>query len=95
MVFALQSKNFLGKQFGTNFDRHRVSGWIIRSVTASDTSNSDHTLGDLIFEIKFEREDAGQASMDQVMMHPLASEIDDYTEYQRLRRLQQETMRHK
>ena len=95
MVFALQSKNFFGKQFGTNFYRHRVAGWIIRSVTASGASNSDHTLGDLIFEIKFEREDTGQASMDQVMMHPLASEVDDYVEYKRLRRLQRETMRHK
>lgn len=48
MVFALQSKSFLGKQFGTNFYRHRVAGWIIRFVTASDTSNSGRTLGDLI-----------------------------------------------
>jgi hypothetical protein len=95
MVFALQSKSFLRKQFGTDFYRHRVAGWIIRSVTASDASNSDHTLGDLIFEIKFEREDTGQASIDQVMMHPLASEVDDYAEYKCLRRLQRETMRHK
>src|SRR6266700_5811248 len=94
MVFALRSKKLLEKQFGTNFGRHRVAGWIIRSAIASDTSNCDHILGDLIFEIKFEREDAGQASMDQVMMHPLASEIDDYAEYKRLRRLQRETMRH-
>jgi hypothetical protein len=92
---CISEQKLLGKQFSTNFYRHRVAGWIIRSVTASDTSNSDHTLGDLIFEIKFEREDTGQASMDQVMMHPLVSEIDDYAEYKRLRRLQRETMRHK
>ena len=47
------------------------------------------------FEINSEREDAGQASMDQVMMHPLAFEIDDYAEYKRLHRLQRETIRYK
>lgn len=81
---------------GVRYDGlHRVTGWIVRPVRASDTFNSDHKLGDLIFEIKFEREDAGQVSMEQVMMHPLASEIDDYAEYKRLRSLQRQKRHHK
>ncbi|OCK79687.1 hypothetical protein K432DRAFT_60095 [Lepidopterella palustris CBS 459.81] len=78
---------------GVRYDGlHRVAGWVIRAVLPSDTN---HKMDELIFEIKFEREDTGQASMEEVMRHPLANEIDDYAEYKRLRRLQREAMRMK
>ncbi|KAF2011104.1 hypothetical protein BU24DRAFT_472249 [Aaosphaeria arxii CBS 175.79] len=67
---------------------YRVDGWIIRSVTSQDAMINDTKIGDIIFEVKFERIDP--VPMSEVMKHPTAAEVDDYTEYKRLKHLHRE-----
>lgn len=65
--------------------RFRVTGWKIlplRPVSGME-HHEDH-VRDIIFEIHFEREDI--TPIEEVFRHPLAAELDDYTEYKRLRR---------
>ncbi|KAF2715723.1 hypothetical protein K504DRAFT_33427 [Pleomassaria siparia CBS 279.74] len=78
-----------GPKAGVRYEGlYRVSGWTIRPVKTGDFGGPEHKVGDLMYEIKFERDDP--VPMTEVMRHPTTFELDDYTEYKRLRRMQHE-----
>ena len=62
-----------------------MDGWTVRPVKKDELGLSDHKIGDVMYEVKFERIDP--VSMEEVLKHPTAFELDDYTEYKRLRRI--------
>jgi len=73
----------------------RVTGWSIRAKPlkfnelkkerGEKDAKGKVKLGELSFEIHFERDDP--SDMEEVMRHPLGAESDDYLEYRRLRRI--------
>ncbi|ORY05925.1 hypothetical protein BCR34DRAFT_42403 [Clohesyomyces aquaticus] len=65
-----------------------VSGWTVRPIRPNDIIGLEYNVGDIVFEIKFERKDP--VPLEEVLKHPTSAEIDDYTEYKRLRRVQRE-----
>ncbi|KAF1844198.1 uncharacterized protein K460DRAFT_160168 [Cucurbitaria berberidis CBS 394.84] len=65
-----------------------VKGWSIRTAKTKDTVLGEWKEGDIVFEIRFERCDL--VPMGEVTMHPTANEVDDYTEYKRLRKVHRE-----
>jgi hypothetical protein len=67
-----------------------IRGWSIRQAKASDTAGQ-WKEGDILFEIRFERTDPVPFS--EVTCRPTASEVDDYTEYKRLRKLHRDDKR--
>ncbi|KAF2259900.1 hypothetical protein CC78DRAFT_585411 [Lojkania enalia] len=64
---------------------YQVRGWTIRPVRSNDISDDQHRIGDIMYEVNFERID--EVPMRDVIKHPTAAEFDDYMEYKRLRRL--------
>lgn len=58
-------------------DRHRVTGWSIKS---------DPKSNGMIYDISFKRL-PNQPSMDSVLRRPWVEEIEDYKEYKRLRQV--------
>ncbi|KAH4913535.1 hypothetical protein HBH70_115680 [Parastagonospora nodorum] len=67
-----------------------IRGWSIRQAKASDTAGQ-WKEGDILFEIRFERTDPVPFS--EVTCRPTATEVDDYTEYKRLRKLHRDDKR--
>jgi hypothetical protein len=57
-------------------------------VKSKDLGGVEHKIGDIMYEVEFERDDP--VSMEEVMRHPTAFELDDYAEYKRLRRVHRE-----
>ncbi|GAM91601.1 hypothetical protein ANO11243_096530 [Dothideomycetidae sp. 11243] len=71
-------RSFWAPRAGLRYDGlYKVSGWKVKT--------DPHTKV-WIYDIDFVRLE-GQRPMDQVLRHPLAEEVDDYTEYKRIRRL--------
>ncbi|KAF2466298.1 uncharacterized protein BDR25DRAFT_317700 [Lindgomyces ingoldianus] len=70
----------------------RVVGWIVRTIQPRDVIGLENKVGDIVFEVKFEREDP--VPMDEVLKHPTSTETDDYAEYKRLRRAHRERHHH-
>lgn len=67
------------------FCRYRVDGWSIRTAKTSDTTTGHWKEGDILFEIRFDRVD--EVPMSEVAKRPTATEVDDYSEYKRLRKI--------
>ncbi|KAH6644478.1 hypothetical protein C7974DRAFT_439845 [Boeremia exigua] len=67
---------------------YSVKGWRIRQANLKDTVSGDWEHGDILYEISLQRNDS--VSMDEVTKRPTNMELDDYTEYKRLRRLYRE-----
>ncbi|KAF2816147.1 uncharacterized protein BDZ99DRAFT_542388 [Mytilinidion resinicola] len=73
---------------GVRYDGlHKISGWTIRAATATEAAKSAFALGELLFDVKFERVEEGQKSMQEALKYPSAADIDDYAEFKQLRRL--------
>jgi hypothetical protein len=68
-----------------------VKGWSIRQAKSADTAGGQWKEGDVIFEVRFERQDP--VSMEEVCNRPTATEVDDYAEYKRLRKQHREDKR--
>ncbi|KAF2790498.1 hypothetical protein K505DRAFT_79148 [Melanomma pulvis-pyrius CBS 109.77] len=82
-----------GPKAGVRYEGlYRVSGWTIRPVKNIDFGGSQHNIGDIMYEVKFERDDP--VSMGEVIQHPTKFELDDYAEYKRLRRVHREGQPH-
>lgn len=62
-----------------------VKGWSIKQAKRSDTSGGRWKEGDILFDVRFERID--QTPMEVVINRPTATELDDYAEHKRLRKL--------
>lgn len=71
--------------------RYRVKGWSIRQAKSTDTAGGLWKEGDILYEVEFERSDPHP--MDSFSNRPTATEVDDYTEYKRLRKLYREGKR--
>ncbi|KAF2874216.1 hypothetical protein BDV95DRAFT_327003 [Massariosphaeria phaeospora] len=78
-----------GPKAGVRYDGlYRVTGWSIHQLKSKDPLGPDASFGDIIYDISFQRDDP--TPMSEVMSHPTAAEVDDYTEYKRLRRFHRE-----
>jgi hypothetical protein len=71
--------------------RYSVSGWSIRQAKKADVAGGEWKEGDIVFEVRFERKDP--VPMDEVIKRPTTTEVDDYSEYKRLRKLHREVKR--
>lgn len=71
--------------------RYAVKGWSIRQAKTTDTAGGEWKEGDVIFEVRFERKDP--VPMEEVTKRPTATEVDDYTEYKRLRKIHRDSKR--
>ncbi|KAJ4373134.1 hypothetical protein N0V83_003425 [Neocucurbitaria cava] len=67
-----------------------VKGWSIRTAKTTSTTG-EWKVGDIFFEIRIERND--DTPVEELMVHPTATEVDDYSEYKRLRRVYREQKR--
>lgn len=75
-----------GPKAGVRYEGvYSVKGWSIKQARSADTSGGQWKEGDILFDVRFERAD--QTPMDVVINRPTATEIDDYAEYKRLRKL--------
>ncbi|KAL5115706.1 hypothetical protein ACEQ8H_006418 [Pleosporales sp. CAS-2024a] len=75
-----------GPKAGVRYEGlYGVRGWSIRQAKMDDFVGGQWKEGDVVFEVHLERTDAVPFS--QVTIRPTATEIDDYTEYKRLRKL--------
>lgn len=65
--------------------RYKVDGWSIRPAMANPTPSTprESQSREVAYEVKFVRVD--NVRMEQVMKHPTAAEVDDYSEYKRLK----------
>ncbi|KAF1914729.1 hypothetical protein BDU57DRAFT_479091 [Ampelomyces quisqualis] len=81
-----------GPKTGVRYEGlYAVKGWSIRQAKSADAAGGQWKEGDILYEVRFERNDP--VPMQYVTIRPTATEVDDYTEYKRLRRLQREGMR--
>lgn len=69
--------------------RFKIAGWSIKQAKVADAAGGTWKAGDILYDVKLERQDS--VSWTEVSKHPLAAEVDDYTEYKRLRKLYRET----
>ena len=70
--------SFWSPRAGIRYDGlHKVTGWKVKREES----------GSWTYEIRFERIPDKYHPMKAVLRHPLAEEVDDYTEYKRIRRL--------
>lgn len=70
-----------------NFYSFKIIGWTIRPVKAEDNDGVD-----VMFDVHFERFD--NTDFDEVLRHPLAEEVDDYTAYKQCGREQRDAEKH-
>ncbi|KAF1830443.1 hypothetical protein BDW02DRAFT_650637 [Decorospora gaudefroyi] len=75
-----------GPKAGVRYEGlYSVKGWSIKQAKSSDIAGGQWSHGDIIFDVKFERKDP--VPMEEVTKRPTATEVDDYTEYKRLRKV--------
>jgi hypothetical protein len=73
------------------FCRYSVKGWSIKQAKSTDLAGGQWKEDDILFDIRFERNDA--TPMEVVFRRPTATEVDDYAEYKRLRKVNREGKR--
>ncbi|EOA85241.1 uncharacterized protein SETTUDRAFT_90558, partial [Exserohilum turcica Et28A] len=75
-----------GPKAGVRYEGlYSVRGWSIKQAKSTDTAGGQWKEGDILFDVRFERTD--QVPMEVVITRPTATEVDDYAEYKRLRKL--------
>ncbi|KAF1923202.1 uncharacterized protein M421DRAFT_75904, partial [Didymella exigua CBS 183.55] len=70
---------------------YSVRGWCIRQARLQDTLGGEWKEGDILYEVTLRRRDP--ILIEQVSCRPTNMEVDDYTEYKRLRNLYREQRR--
>jgi hypothetical protein len=70
---------------------YMVKGWSIKQAKSSDIAGGQWKEGDILFDVRFERNDP--APMKEVTRRPTATEVDDYAEYKRLRKISRDGKR--
>jgi hypothetical protein len=75
----------------TNEVRYGVKGWSISQAKSADTAGGHWKEGDILFDVRFERKD--HVPLQEILERPTATEVDDYAEYKRLRKLHREGKR--
>ncbi|KAF2124742.1 hypothetical protein P153DRAFT_411088 [Dothidotthia symphoricarpi CBS 119687] len=87
-----RNNNGWGPKAGIRYEGlYAVKGWSICQAKEADLFVGEWSRGDIIFEIRFERQDP--VPTDEVNRRPTAVEVDDYLEYKRLRRVYRESKR--
>lgn len=79
------STSSLQKDVRLKLLRYRTASWTVLTTKSDDVVGRTYKAGDIVFEIKMERID--DVPMQEVMKHPTSHELDDYTEYKRLKSL--------
>jgi hypothetical protein len=72
---------------------YSVKGWSIKQAKQNDIAGGLWKEGDILFDVHFERNDP--IPMEEVIKRPTATEVDDYAEYKRLRKLSRDGKRGK
>ncbi|CAN9097444.1 unnamed protein product [Alternaria alternata] len=81
-----------GPKAGVRYEGlYSVKGWSIKQAKSSDLAGEQWKEGDILFDVKFERTDS--VPMDVVTKRPTATEVDDYAEYKRLRKVNRDGKR--
>ena len=75
----------------TNYRSYSVKGWCVRQARLKDTISGEWKEGDILYEVSLARTDT--TPMEEVTRRPTNMEVDDYTEYKRLRKLHREHKR--
>ncbi|KAF2849166.1 hypothetical protein T440DRAFT_138764 [Plenodomus tracheiphilus IPT5] len=70
---------------------YSVKGWSIKQAKTADTANGQWKEGDILYDVRFERSDL--LPMSEAIRHPTATEVDDYLEFKRLRKLHRDSKR--
>jgi hypothetical protein len=73
------------------FCRYSVRGWSIKQAKSTDLAGGQWKEGDVLFDVRFERNDS--TPMEEVCKRPTATEVDDYAEYKRLRKVNRDGKR--
>ncbi|KAF2642005.1 hypothetical protein P280DRAFT_548603 [Massarina eburnea CBS 473.64] len=79
-----------GPKAGTH--GYHVVGWTIRTIKPTDVTDRDYVVGDIVYDIKFQREDP--VPMEEVIKIPTTFQVDEYSEYKRLRKVQRDMHHH-
>ncbi|KAL1800993.1 hypothetical protein ACET3X_001335 [Alternaria dauci] len=75
-----------GPKAGVRYEGlYSVRGWSIKQAKSSDLAGGQWKEGDILFDVRFVRGDS--VPMDVVTKRPTATEVDDYAEYKRLRKV--------
>lgn len=81
-----------GPKAGVRYEGlYSVKGWSIKQAKSSDLAGEQWKEGDILFDVNFERTDS--VPMDVVTKRPTATEVDDYAEYKRLRKVNRDEKR--
>jgi hypothetical protein len=64
---------------------YSIKGWSIKQAPSSDVAGGQWKEGDILFDVRFARTDS--VPMEVVTKRPTATEVDDYAEYKRLRKV--------
>ncbi|KAI8932902.1 hypothetical protein NX059_010379 [Plenodomus lindquistii] len=67
---------------------YSVKGWSIKQAKTADTAGGHWKEGDILYDVRFERTDP--VPLSETFKHPTATEVDDYLEYKRLRKVHRE-----
>lgn len=65
--------------------RYSVKGWCLRQAKLNDALTGEWKEGDILYEVRLQRNDP--VPMKEVTRRPNNTEVDDYVEYKRLRKL--------
>ncbi|KAI4643765.1 hypothetical protein J4E93_006778 [Alternaria ventricosa] len=81
-----------GPKAGVRYEGlYSVRGWSIKQAKSSNLAGGQWKEGDILFDVLFERTDS--VPMAVVTKRPTATEVDDYAEYKRLRKVNRDSKR--
>ncbi|KAI4701900.1 hypothetical protein J4E89_010419 [Alternaria sp. Ai002NY15] len=81
-----------GPKAGVRYEGlYSVRGWSIKQAKSSNLAGGQWKEGDILFDVLFERTDS--VPMAVVTKRPTATEVDDYAEYKRLRKVNRDGKR--
>ncbi|KAH6872240.1 hypothetical protein BKA58DRAFT_314118 [Alternaria rosae] len=81
-----------GPKAGVRYEGlYSVRGWSIKQAKSGDLAGGRWKEGDILFDVLFERTDL--VPMAVVTKRPTSTEVDDYAEYKRLRKINREGKR--
>ncbi|KAF1954790.1 hypothetical protein CC80DRAFT_594834 [Byssothecium circinans] len=75
-----------GPKAGVRYEGlYRVVSWTISQIKNTDIHDQDYRTGDIVYDITFKRVDP--IPMEEVIKIPTTSQVDEYSEYKRLRKV--------
>ncbi|KAF2683819.1 hypothetical protein K458DRAFT_478168 [Lentithecium fluviatile CBS 122367] len=81
-----------GPKAGVRYEGlYNVVGWTVHQVKTTDISGDEYRAGDIVYDVHLLRDDP--VLMEEVVKIPTTFQVDEYTEYKRLRKLYREMLR--